>query len=138
MFGLIGGDANAIEGGKRMLSSMTPTIIEKEGKLLMVVGTPGGATIITSVFQTILNVLDHGMTMQEAVNAKRFHHQWKPTAIFAEEGAITEIDFQSLIEMGHEMDLRKAIGRVDAILVLEDGKLEGGADPRGDDTASGY
>src|SRR4028119_2046135 len=84
MYGLVGGKANAIAPGKRMLSSMTPTIIEKKGKLYMVVGTPGGSTIITSVFQTILNVIEHRMTMQEAVNAKRFHHQWLPDQITVE------------------------------------------------------
>lgn len=78
MFGLVGSKANSIEAGKRMLSSMTPTIVEKDGKLWMVVGTPGGSTIITSVLQTILNVYEFNMSMQEAVNAPRFHHQWLP------------------------------------------------------------
>src|SRR3546814_11908567 len=84
MFGLTGGEANAIEPGKRMLSSMTPTILEKDGQLFMVAGTPGGSTIMTSVFQTILNVVDFGMDMQEAVSAPRFHHQWLPAEVAVE------------------------------------------------------
>lgn len=138
MFGLVGGKANAIVPGKRMLSSMTPTIIEKEGKLFMVVGTPGGSTIITSVFQTILNVLEHDMNMQEAVNAKRFHHQWLPDEIMVETGGFTPETKQALEAKGHIIREISSIGRVDAILVRKGGKLEGGADPRGDDTAMGY
>lgn len=138
MYGAIGGEANKIEAGKRMLSSMTPTILEKHGKLFMVVGTPGGTTIITSVFQTILNVIEHNMTMQEAVNARRFHSQWLPDVIFPEEGAFDTPTEQQLQRMGHTLKSRSSIGRVDAILVLPDGKLEGGADPRGDDAARGF
>ena len=138
MFGLIGGEANAIAPEKRMLSSMTPTIVEKNGDLYMVVGTPGGATIITSVFQTILNVTEHGMGMQAAVNAKRFHHQWLPDTIFTENEALTSEVTQQLEAMGHAIKENGNIGRVDAILVLPGGNLEGGADPRGDDAVVGY
>ncbi len=138
MYGVIGGEANKILPHKRMLSSMTPTIVEQDGKLLMVVGTPGGSTIITSVFQTILNVLEHNMTMQEAVTAKRVHSQWFPDTIYQEINAITEEDSLSLVKLGHTFMSRRGIGRVDAILIRKDGKLEAGADPRGDDTAAGY
>jgi len=137
-FGLVGGEANAIQGGKRMLSSMTPTILEKKGELFMVVGTPGGSTIITSVFQTILNVVEHDFTMQGAVSAPRFHHQWKPNIIRYQEGAFASSTQQELKEMGHELSGPRVWGRVDAILVRPDGSLEGGADPRGDDTAMGF
>ena len=138
MYGAIGGEANKIEPRKRMLSSMTPTILERNGKLFMVVGTPGGTTIITSVFQTILNVTEHKMTMQEAVSAKRFHSQWVPDSLEAEKGAFSREDSISLVKMGHAFKPRGGLGRVDAILVLPDGKLEGGADPRGDDMADGF
>jgi len=138
MYGLVGGEANAIEGGKRMLSSMTPTIIEKDGELFMVVGSPGGSTIITSVFQNIINVIDKGMGMQESVSAPRFHHQWLPELVYYEEDGFPFELVKELEKRGHKMKERSSIGRVDAILILPDGRLEGGADPRGDDKAVGY
>ena len=137
-YGLVGGEANSIQAEKRMLSSMTPTILEKDNELFMVVGSPGGSTIITSVFQTILNVTDHNMSMQEAVSAARFHHQWLPDYISYEKNAFSDSLILVLEHMGHNFRERSSIGRVDAILKRKDGSLEAGADPRGDDTADGF
>jgi gamma-glutamyltranspeptidase/glutathione hydrolase len=136
-FGLVGAEANAIAPEKRMLSSMTPTILEKNGKLFMVVGSPGGATIITAVYQTILNVVEHDMDMQQAVNATKTHHQWLPDRVLYEKNSLDSLVIKQLEEMGHKMEPRAAIGKMDAVLILPDGTMQGGADPRGDDTAVG-
>ncbi len=140
MFGLIGAEANKIEPEKRMLSSMTPTIVEKNGKLWMIVGTPGGSTIITSVLQVILNVHEFGMGMQESVNHPRFHHQWLPDEIRIEPNQFDENTLKELEALGYRFNTKRTpiIGKVDAILVLPDGRYEGGADYRGDDTAVGF
>ena len=140
LFGLIGGDANAIAPQKRMLSSMTPTLVEKDNKLWMTLGTPGGSTIITSVLQTILNVYEFNMSMQQAVNAPRFHHQWLPDIVKVEANSFDDKTIKELENKGYKIDYKNAsnIGRVDAILVLSDGSLEAGADKRGDDIAVGF
>ena len=137
-FGLIGSKANEIQPMKRMLSSMTPTIITEKGQLKMVVGTPGGSTIITTVFQVILNALEFGMNMQQAVEYPRFHQQWKPEPTRIEPNRLSAIQLERLRQKGYEFSDSASIGLVDGILVLPSGKLQGGADSRGDDTALGH
>lgn len=139
-YGLVGAEANSIAPKKRMLSSMTPTIVEKNGKLFMVLGSPGGSTIITSVLQTILNVYEFDMNMQQAVNAPRFHHQYLPDEILVEPNRFDKITLENLSKKGYPINEKSApvIGKVDAILVLTNGKLEAGADFRGDDKACGF
>jgi gamma-glutamyltranspeptidase/glutathione hydrolase len=138
IYGLIGSKANEIQPMKRMLSSMTPTIITEKGQLKMVVGTPGGSTIITTVFQVMLNALEFGMNMQQAVEYPRFHQQWKPEPTRIEPNRLSAIQLERLKQKGYEFSDSASIGLVDGILVLPSGKLQGGADSRGDDTALGH
>ncbi|RKY89698.1 gamma-glutamyltransferase [candidate division KSB1 bacterium] len=139
IYGLVEGEANAIEPGKRMLSCMTPTIVTKNGKLYMVAGTPGGATIITTVLQVILNVIEHKMDIQEAVDAPRFHHQWKPDTIYYEKFAISKDVRENLEKMGYNLTLKRDYGDAHAILVdRKNNILYGGADSRQEGKAEGY
>ena len=138
MFGLLGSEANSILPGKRMLSSMTPTIVEKNKKLYMILGTPGGSTIITSVFQTILNAYEFNMGIQESVNAARFHHQWMPDIVILEPKQFDLSLILNLNNIGYNIEERfsRIIGRVDAIMIDDNGVISTGADPRGDDSSS--
>jgi gamma-glutamyltranspeptidase/glutathione hydrolase len=138
MYGLVGGEANSVQPGKRMLSSMTPVIIEKNGKLFMVAGSPGGSTIPTSVLQVIINVIDYGMNIRQAVDTGRFHHQWFPDYISYERNSLDSSTIIKLQRMGHRLMERGAIGRVNAIMILPDGKKAGAADRRGNNSAYGY
>ncbi len=138
MYGLIGGEANSVQPGKRMLSSMTPVIVEKNGKLFLILGSPGGSTIPTTVFQVLTNVIDYGMEIQAAVDEGRFHHQWQPDIISYEKDAIDTVNILNLKNMGHEMSSRSSIGSVNAIRILPDGKKTVGADKRGNNAACGY
>lgn len=138
LYGAVGGLANAIAPGKRPLSSMTPTIVTKGGKTWLVLGTPGGTTIPTSVFQVLVNLTQFNMKLPEAVQAKRFHHQWKPDVISVEEGCLSEEVQTELSKMGHAIHPRSPIGRMEAILRIKDNLWQGVADQRGDDTAGGF
>lgn len=138
-FGLVGAEANAIYPGKRMLSSMTPTIIEKDGELFMVIGSPGGSTIITAVFQVFLNVVEFDMTLGQAIAEGRFHHQWLPDQIWVEKQRIDSITIEQLNQLGHQTKEVGYMAKVKAVLVDENKNLIGGGDPRNaDDDAKGW
>jgi gamma-glutamyltranspeptidase/glutathione hydrolase len=137
MYGAVGGKANAIVPGKRMLSSMTPTIVLYKNKPFLILGTPGGTTITTSVFQTLVDIIDFGMPATDAVNKPKFHHQWLPDILYVEEGFPTTISAQ-LQKIGYTVKEREAIGRTEVIRISRDGQLEAVADRRGDDDAEGY
>lgn len=137
MYGALGADANAIVPGKRMLSSMTPTIVLRNNKPYIVVGTPGGTTITTSVFQSLVNVLEFGMNANDAVNKPKFHHQWWPDEIYIEKGVPTKTT-DKLKSIGYKLTPRGGIGRTEMILISPNGKIEAVADGRGEDHAAGY
>ena len=129
MYGLIGGEANKIEPHKRMLSSMSPTIVMKDNKNFLVAGSPGGSRIITTTLQVIMNVIDHRLNVQAAVNAPRIHHQWLPDELRIEEG-ISPDTIRLLEAMGHIVNEKTSMGAIQSIMIAEDGTMFGGADPR--------
>ena len=137
MYGAVGGEANAISPGKRMLSSMTPTIVLYKDKPFLIVGTPGGTTITTSVFQTLVDIIDFNLSASDAVNKPKFHHQWSPDVLDIEKGFPAEVVIE-LKKMGYTIHERGAIGRTEVILISPSGEIEVVADRRGDDDAEGY
>lgn len=138
LYGAIGGEANAIKAGKRMLSSMTPTIVLKDDKPFIVVGTPGGTTIPTQIFQTLINILEFNLSTEDAVYKPKFHHQWLPDEIMIEKGFPLSVK-EAMQKMGYSFSKeRSGIGRTEIIKVLPDGKFEAVADNRGDDGAEGW
>jgi gamma-glutamyltranspeptidase / glutathione hydrolase len=137
LYGAVGGDANAIQPGKRMLSSMTPTIVLKNNKPYVIVGTPGGTTITTSVFQTIVDILEFGLSTADAVNKPKFHHQWLPDHLLMERDFSQEVR-EGLKQMGYKIVLTSQIGRTEVIQVYPDGKIIAVGDKRGEDSADGY
>jgi gamma-glutamyltranspeptidase/glutathione hydrolase len=137
MYGAIGNAANAIAPRKRMLSCMTPTIVLKNKKPYIIVGTPGGTTIPTSVFQTLVNLLEFNLSAEDAVNMPKFHHQWLPDSVYIEKDFDNE-KIMSLEKMGYTIKVRTPIGRTELIIVNADGSLTAIADKRGDDDARGY
>lgn len=137
MYGAVGGEANAIVPGKRMLSSMTPTIVLKNGKPYIITGTPGGTTITTSVYQTLLNILEFKLDAATTVNAPKFHMQWLPDVIYTEPGFPEEL-IKKLEDIGYTIRKRGPIGRTELILIREDGSFEAVGDKRGDDAALAY
>lgn len=137
LYGAVGGEANAIAPGKRMLSSMTPTLVLQNGRPFLVVGTPGGTTIPTSVFQTVVNIIDFGLSTEDAVYGPKFHHQWLPDEVMVEK-TFPQAVRESLQKMGYKIVERSGIGRVEAIKVSPDGRFEAVADNRGDDAAEGW
>ena len=137
MFGLIGNEANAVEPYKRPLSSMTPTIVLKNKKPFLILGTPGGSTIITTVFQNILNVVVHDMSIKKAVDAPRFHSQWLPDQTDYEKNSLSKKTITKLKKLGHKLELRGYIGEANGIMIDND-LYWGGADKRGENSAAGY
>jgi len=138
IFGLTGGEANSIEPGKRMLSSMTPTIVLKEGRPYLIVGSPGGSTIITVVLQVILNVLDFGMNIKQAIDMPRIHHQWLPDRIDYEPFSLTIDVKENLLDLDHIPGNERELGRVEGILIDENYLIWGATDPRGYGGVAGY
>jgi gamma-glutamyltranspeptidase/glutathione hydrolase len=136
-FGALGGAANAIAPGKRMLSSMCPVIVLKDGQPFIVIGTPGGTTIPTSIFQGLLNMLDFSLSTQDAINAPKFHHQWKPDEVLVEKSFPALLQ-KELSSMGYKVTERIPIGRTEVIKMGKGKMMEAVADKRGDDSVSGF
>lgn len=137
MYGAIGGEANAIAPNKRMLSSMTPTLLTKNNKPFLTVGTPGGTTIPTSVFQTIVNLIDFNMSLEDAINSSKFHHQWLPDEVSVEK-TFNQNTILALEKMGYTIKQRGSIGRTEGIMIGPTGKRITVADKRGDDAVAGF
>jgi gamma-glutamyltranspeptidase/glutathione hydrolase len=137
MYGAVGNEANAIAPGKRMLSSMTPTLVLDKGRVCLVTGTPGGTTITTSVFQTLVDVIDFHLSPEDAVYKPKFHHQWLPDELYIEKGFPGDVE-QQLKAMGYTLTRRGSIGRTELIQILPDHTIKAVADNRGDDTVEGY
>jgi gamma-glutamyltranspeptidase/glutathione hydrolase len=137
MYGAIGGEANSIAPGKRMLSSMAPTLITVNNKPYLSIGTPGGTTIPNQVYEGIVNLIDHKMSLKAAIDAPRFHHQWMPDAVGVEND-FPEATFNELKEKGYTLTKRGFFGRMDGVIILADGKRQGAGDKRGDDSVAGY
>ncbi len=137
MFGAIGGEANAIAPGKRMLSSMTPTLVLKNKKPYVVIGTPGGTTIPTAVFEALVNIIDFNMNASDAINKPKFHHQWLPDEVLVEKDFDAAV-IKKLQAMGYNIKEGGTIGRTEVIRLLSNGKRETAADKRGDDSVAGF
>jgi gamma-glutamyltranspeptidase/glutathione hydrolase len=137
MYGAIGGEANSIAPHKRMLSSMTPTLLTKNKKPYLTVGTPGGTTIPTSVFQTIVNLIDFNLSLEDAINYPKFHHQWLPDEVSIEK-TFNPSTKSGLEKMGYRIKERGNIGRTEGIVIGPTGKRITVADKRGDDAVAGY
>ena len=137
MYGALGGEANSIQPGKRMLSSMTPTLVTVKGKPYISIGTPGGTTIPNQVYEGLVNIIDHKMTLKQAIDATRFHHQWIPDVIALEADFPEDIE-TGLKNMGYKTIRRGKFGRMDGILISSDGKRMAAGDKRGDDSVAGY
>jgi gamma-glutamyltranspeptidase/glutathione hydrolase len=137
MYGALGGEANSIVPGKRMLSSMTPTLVTLNGKPYISIGTPGGTTIPNQVFEGLVNIIDHKMSLKAAIDAPKFHHQWIPDVVGVESD-FPEATIEALKVKGYNIVKRGKFGRMDGVVISKDGKRTAAGDKRGDDSVAGY